>query len=74
LCYFLGNENSFRLDIRRDFANEGYLLDKFVAYLILVLNEESYNTCISQGVSEESKHAGGFEFVKTVWDFIYSTI
>jgi hypothetical protein len=39
-----------------------------------VLNEESYNTCISQGVSEESKHASGFEFVKPVWDFIYSTI
>jgi hypothetical protein len=59
------------LDEKSDPANERYLLYKFIAYLKLALDEETYNKYIPLDVSEESKHTDGLEFGKPVWDFTY---
>ena len=50
---------SFGLDEKSDPANERHLLHKFVAYLKLALDEETYNKYIPPDVSEESKHSDG---------------
>jgi len=62
---------SFGLDEKSDPANEHHLLYKFVSYLKLALDEETYKKYIPPDVSEESKHADGLEFGKPVWDFTY---
>lgn len=62
---------SFGLDEKSDPANERHLLYNFVAYLKLVLDEETYNKYIPPDVSEEAKHANGLKFGKPVWDFTY---
>lgn len=43
----------------------------FVAYLKLVVAEETYNKHISPDVFEESRDADGRNFGKPVWDFTY---
>jgi len=62
---------SFGLDEKSDPANEHQLLYRFVAYLKLVLDEETCRKYIPLDVSKESKHANGHEFGKPVWDFLY---
>ena len=62
---------SFGLNEKSDPANERHLLYTFVAYLKLVLDEETYNMYIPPDVSEESKHADGLKFGRPVWDFTY---
>lgn len=62
---------SFGLDEKSDPANERHLLYKFIAYLKLALDDETYNKYIPPDMSEESKHADGLEFGKPVWDFMY---
>jgi len=62
---------SFGLDEKSDPANELHLLHNFVAYLKLVLNEDTFNEYIPPDVREESKHADGLAFGKPVWDFTY---
>ena len=62
---------SFGLDEKSNPADERRLLHNFVAYLKIVLDEETYNKYISPDVSEESKRADGYAFGKSVWDFKY---
>ncbi len=62
---------SFGLDEKTDPADERHLLHNFVAYLKIVLDEETYNKYIPPGVSKESEHADGHTFGKPVWDFNY---
>jgi Heterokaryon incompatibility protein (HET) len=62
---------SFGLDEKTDPADERRLLHNFVAYLKIVLDEETYNKYIPPDVSEESEHADGHAFGKPVWDFEY---
>lgn len=62
---------SFGLNEKSDPANEYHLLQRFVAYLKIVLDEETYNKYIPTDVSEDSKNADGRLFGKPVWDFKY---
>jgi hypothetical protein len=57
---------SFGLDEKSDPANEHLLVQRFVVYLKIVLDEELYNTNIPAGVSEDSKNADGQLFGKLV--------
>ena len=62
---------SFGLDEKTDLADERYLLHNFVAYLRIVLDEETYNRYIPSNLSDEAKLANGRAFGKPVWDFDY---
>ena len=62
---------SFGLDENNDPADERYLVHNFVAYLKIVLDEETYNKYIPPDLSERSKLADGHAFGKPVWDFDY---
>jgi hypothetical protein len=62
---------SFGLDEKSDPTNKRHLLYKFIAYLKLALDEETYDKYIPLDMSKESKHADGLEFGKPVWDFTY---
>ena len=62
---------SFGLDENTDPADERYLVRNFVAYLKIVLDEETFNKYIPPDLIEESKHANGHAFGKPVWDFKY---
>ena len=62
---------SFGLDESSNPADESCLLHNFLAFLKLVLDEETYNQYIASEMSEESKHADGHAFGKPVWDFKY---
>lgn len=62
---------SFGLDENTDPADEHYLVHNFVAYLKIVLDDETFNKYIPPNLSEESKHADGHAFGKPVWDFKY---
>ena len=52
-------------------GDERLLIHNFVAYLKIVLDEETYNRYIPPDVSEESKDRDGHAFGKPVWDFKY---
>jgi hypothetical protein len=62
---------SFGLNEKSDPANEQLLVQRFVAYLKIALDEEIYNTYIPADMSEDSKNADGRLFGKPVWDFKY---
>ncbi|KAL8940285.1 MAG: hypothetical protein Q9216_002897 [Gyalolechia sp. 2 TL-2023] len=62
---------SFGLDERTDPADERYLLRNFVAYLKIVLDEETFGRYISSALAEESASANGHAFGKPAWDFEY---
>ena len=62
---------SFGLDEKSNPANEELLLQRFVAYLGLALDEEVYNTYVPADVSEDAKNTDGRLFGKPVWDFSY---
>ena len=62
---------SFELDENTEVAHEGYLLDDFVAYLKIVLDEKTYDKYILADLSEQSRHADRHIFDKPVWDFPY---
>ena len=62
---------SFGLNEKSDPANDRLLVQRFVAYLKIALDEETYNTYIPADVSEDSKNADGQLFGKPVWDFKY---
>lgn len=62
---------SFGLDENTDPADERCLLWNFVAYLRIVLDEETFNKYISSNLSEESQRANGLAFGKPAWDFEY---
>ena len=67
----LATSFSFGLDENTDPADGRYLLLNFVAYLNIVLDEETYNRYIPSDLSERSKSASGYIFGKPVWDFDY---
>ena len=67
----LATSFSFGLDENTDPADERYLLHNFVAYLKIVLDEETYDRYIPADLSESSKLADGHAFGKPVWDFDY---
>ena len=67
----LATSFSFGLDENTDPADERHLLHNFVAYLNIVLDEETYNRYIPADLSEGSKLADGHAFGKPVWDFDY---
>lgn len=60
---------SFGLDENTDPADEHYLVRNFVAYLNIVLDEETISKYISPDLSAQSKHANGHAFGKPAWDF-----
>lgn len=62
---------SFRMDKNTDPADERYLVRNFFAYLIIVLNEETFNRYITRDLSEESKGANRHAFAKLAQDFKY---
>jgi hypothetical protein len=62
---------SFGLDEKSNPANEHLMVQGFVAYLKIALDEETYNTYIPADVSEDAKNADGRLFGKPVWDFQY---
>ncbi|KAF2758401.1 HET-domain-containing protein [Pseudovirgaria hyperparasitica] len=62
---------SFGLDENSDPTNERLLLHKFIAYLRLILSNETLNKYIPQNLSEETEYANGLLFGKPVWDFPY---
>jgi hypothetical protein len=62
---------SFGLDENTDPADDRSLVHNFVAYLKIVLDEETFKKYIPPHLSEESKHANGHAFGKPVWDFKY---
>lgn len=62
---------SFGLDENINPADKRYLVHNFVAYLKLVLDEETYHRYIPPDLSERSKLADGHAFGKPVWDFDY---
>jgi hypothetical protein len=61
----------FGLNEKSDPENEHVLLQRFVAYLKIALDEEAYQKYIPPEISEDSKTADGRLFGKPVWDFIY---
>ena len=67
----LATSFSFGLDENTDPADERYLVHNFVAYLKIVLDEETYNRYITSDLSKRSKLADGHAFGKPVWDFDY---
>lgn len=67
----LATSFSFGLDENTDPADERYLLHNFVAYLKIVLDEETYNRYIPSDLSKRSELADGHAFGKPVWDFDY---
>ena len=62
---------SFGLDENTDPAHERFLVQNFVTYLKIVLDEETLNKYIPSDLSEESERANGHAFGKHVWDFKY---
>jgi hypothetical protein len=62
---------SFGLNEKSKPGDERLLIHNFVAYLKIVLDEETYNKYIPPDVSEESKDGDGHAFGKPVWDFKY---
>jgi hypothetical protein len=46
-------------------------MQRFVAYLKIALDEETYSTYIPADISQDSKDADGRLFGKPVWDFAY---
>lgn len=60
---------SFGLDENTDPADEHYLVTNFVAYLNIVLDEETISKYIPPDLSEISKHANGHSVGKPAWDF-----
>ena len=62
---------SFGLDENTDPADETYLMRNFIAYLKLVLHEDTFGKCIPQDLAEEGRHGDGHLFGKPAWDFKY---
>ncbi|KJZ75257.1 hypothetical protein HIM_05451 [Hirsutella minnesotensis 3608] len=62
---------AFGLDEASNPCDGRLLMRNFVAYLKLVLDEDTYNKFIPLEVSEESAQANGHVFGKPVWDFKY---
>lgn len=62
---------SFGLNEKSDPANEHLLMQRFVAYLKIALDEEIYNKYIPADISQDSEDADGRLFGKPVWDFAY---
>lgn len=62
---------SFGLNEKSIPEDERNLLRRFVAYLKIVLDEQTYKKYVAPDLSEESKDADGLLFGKPVWDFKY---
>jgi hypothetical protein len=62
---------SFGLNEKSNPEKEHLLVQRFVTYLKIALDEEMYNTYIPVDVSNDSKDANGQLFGKPVWDFKY---
>lgn len=62
---------SFGLDEQSGPADERYLLLNFIAYLRIVLDEETFKTHIPSALPEEARSADGVAFGKPSWDFKY---
>ena len=62
---------SFGLDENTNPANDTHLTQNFVAYLKLVLHEETFREYIPEDLAEEGRHGDGHLFGKPAWDFQY---
>lgn len=62
---------SFGLDEDSNPGEERTLMQNFVSYLKIVLDEQAYQQYIPSELSKEAEHADGYEFGKPVWDFNY---
>jgi hypothetical protein len=62
---------SFGLNEKSIPEDERSLLHRFVAYLKIVLDADTYDEYIAHDLSEESKDADGLLFGKPIWDFEY---
>jgi len=62
---------SYGLDEKSDPADESSLMRNFVAYLKLVLDDETFHAYIAPNASSESGDGDGAAFGKPVWDFKY---
>lgn len=62
---------SFGLDEHTDPADEHHLLQNFVAYLKIVLNEETFKQYVPSELAEQSENGNGYAFGKPAWDFKY---
>ncbi|EXK85961.1 hypothetical protein FOQG_10024 [Fusarium oxysporum f. sp. raphani 54005] len=52
-------------------GEERILMQNFLAYLGIVLDEQAYQQYISPELSKEAEQADGYQFGKPVWDFNY---
>lgn len=62
---------SFGLDENTNPTNDTHLMQNFIAYLKLVLHEDTFRGYISQDLAEEGRHGDGRLFGKPAWDFQY---
>ncbi|KAF5528917.1 het-domain-containing protein [Fusarium mexicanum] len=62
---------SFGLKEDSNPGEERTLMQDFVSYLKIVLDEEAYQRYIPPGLSKEAERADGYQFGKPVWDFKY---
>ncbi|KAK6330304.1 hypothetical protein TWF730_004798 [Orbilia blumenaviensis] len=66
-----GNTFSFGLNEKSLPAEEELLLHRFVAYLRVVLDSDTFAIYVPEALAEESAGADGLLFGKPVWDFTY---
>jgi hypothetical protein len=62
---------SFGLNEESDPGEERILMQNFVSYLRIVLDDQAYQQYIPPELSKEAEHADGYQFGKPVWDFNY---
>ncbi|EGU75666.1 hypothetical protein FOXB_13815 [Fusarium oxysporum f. sp. conglutinans Fo5176] len=62
---------SFGLNEDSNPGEERILMQNFLAYLGIVLDEQAYQQYISPELSKEAEQADGYQFGKPVWDFNY---
>ena len=62
---------SFGLDENTNPTNKTHLTRNFIAYLKLVLREDTFREYVSQDLAEEGSYGEGRLFGKPAWDFKY---
>ncbi|KAF4487803.1 HET-domain containing protein [Fusarium agapanthi] len=65
---------SFGLNEDSNPGEERTLMQNFVSYLRIVLDEEAYQRYIPPELSKEAERADGYQFGKPVWDFNYPEV
>ena len=62
---------SFGLDENTNPTNDTHVTQNFIAYLKLMLQEDTFREYIPQDLAEEGRHGDGRLFGKPAWDFQY---